>query len=145
MQMSNNKFYFFSALVRPVAKIRPNGTVSVCIEQAVNFTCQVYGFPKPVVAWMKDGQDITDNVQYNISIHYGTGSDLSWYSDLRIEKVARSDTANYTCFLKNPAGRDMDDVSLVVLGNIACLNVYHTCIFVNKTYILHAFEHIFII
>ena len=133
---------FVSALVRPVAKIRPNGTVSACIEQAVNFTCQVYGFPKPLVTWMKDGQDITDNMHYNISILYGTGSDLSWYSDLRIQKVARNDTAKYTCFLKNPAGRDMDDVSLVVLGNIACLNVYHTFISVNKTYI---FEYIFLI
>ncbi len=65
---------------------------------------------------MKNGQEIGKNSHYNTSRFYGNGSNLMWYSDLDIENVTRDDTANYSCFLRNEAGTNIDDALLVVLG-----------------------------
>ena len=116
--MSGNNYYvpFFSFLVRPVARIDPN-SLSVNITEPVTFTCEVYGFPQPQVSWMKNRLEINNNFHYNTSSLYGNGSNLIWYSYLQIENVERDDTANYSCFLKNAAGTNIDNASLVVLGN----------------------------
>ena len=87
------------------------------IAGPVDLTCKVYGFPKPEVSWMKDGQKIENDTHYNISF-YGNQFSLEWYSDLQIANARRNDTANYTCFLRNRAGTDDATVSLVVLGKI---------------------------
>ena len=102
-----------------MATIAPTST-SVNIGNSVVTTCKVYGFPEPQVSWLKNGQEIsfTNNSRYNTSDVYGNDSNLIWYSDLQIEAVRRDDTANYSCFLKNAAGTDIDSVSLVVLGNV---------------------------
>ena len=86
------------------------------IARPVTLTCEVNGFPKPEVSWMKDGQKIENDTYYNISL-YGNQSILTWYSNLGIQNVRRNDTANYTCFLRNAAGIEEDNVLLVVLGN----------------------------
>ena len=99
-----------------MAKIDPD-SLSVNITKPVTFTCTVYGFPKPQVSWMKNSLEIRNNSHYNTSSFYGNGSSLTWYSNLQIENVERHDTASYSCFLKNAAGIDIDDASLVVLGN----------------------------
>ena len=116
--MSGNNYYvpFFSFLVRPVARIDPN-SLSVNITEPVTFTCEVYGFPQPQVSWMKNSLEIKNNFHYNTSSLYGNGSNLIWYSYLQIENVERDDTANYSCFLKNAAGTNIANASLVVLGN----------------------------
>ena len=103
-------------LVHPQARIMSKVT-TVEIARPVNLTCKVYGFPKPEVSWMKDGQKIENDTHYNISF-YGNQSSLEWYSDLQIENVRRDDTANYTCFLRNRVGTDDATVSLLVLGKI---------------------------
>ena len=110
-------FLIFSFLVRPVARIDLD-PLSVNITEPVTFTCEVYGFPKPRASWMKNNLEIRNNSHYNTSSFYGNGSNLVWYSDLQIENVERDDTANYSCFLRNAAGTDIDDVLLVVLGNL---------------------------
>lgn len=110
-----NIAFFVYFLVRPRATILSN-TLKVSITRPVNLTCKVYGFPKPEVSWLKDGQKIENDNHYNISL-YGNRSNLTWYSNLRIENTRRNDTANYTCFLRNAAGTDEDIVSFVVLGN----------------------------
>ena len=92
------------------------------ITKPAVFTCKVYGFPKPQVSWMKNGQEIGKNPHYNTSRFYGNGSNLIWYNDLKIENVKRNDTANYSCFLRNQAGTDIESVLLVVLGK--CLFYY---------------------
>ncbi len=106
---------YISFLVHPVATINPK-SLSVDIAKPALFTCKVYGFPKPHVSWMKNGEEIGQNPQYNTSRFYGNGSNLIWYNDLEIENVKRDDTANYSCFLRTEAGTDIDDVLLVVLG-----------------------------
>ena len=93
----------------------PN-SINVTIARLVTLICEVNGFPKPEVSWMKNGQKIENNAHYNVTL-YGNQSILTWYSNLGIENVRRNDTANYTCFLRNAAGIDEDNVLLVVLGN----------------------------
>ena len=70
---------------------------------------------------MKNGEEIGQNPQYNTSRFYGNGSNVIWYNDLEIENIKRDDTANYSCFLRNEAGTDIDDVLLVVLGKFFIL------------------------
>ena len=107
--------YFFIFSVRPRATIFTN-IPNVKITRPVNLTCTAYGFPKPEVSWMRNGQKIENDNHYDISL-YGNQLNLTWYSNLGIENARRNDTANYTCFLRNAAGTDEDNVSLVVLGN----------------------------
>ncbi|XP_028394789.1 hemicentin-1-like [Dendronephthya gigantea] len=104
--------------VRPVATITvtPN-TKRVKIEKPVLFTCTVYGFPRPQVSWMKNKEQLTrNNSRYSISFPQRNISNLiSWFSYLEIKNLTRNDSANYSCFLRNDAGTDIDHVSLVVL------------------------------
>ena len=86
------------------------------IARPVTLTCEVDGFPKPEVSWMKNGQKIENYTHFNITSH-GNQSILTWYSNLGIQNVRRNDTANYTCSLRNAAGIDEDNVLLVILGN----------------------------
>jgi hypothetical protein len=116
-----------------VATIAPNST-SVEIGKSVVTTCKVYGFPEPRVSWLKNGQEISNNSRYNSSDVYGNGSNLIWYSDLQIEAVRRDDTANYSCYLKNAAGTDIDSVSLVVLGKVGFYNFMY---FTFESFLIH--------
>jgi hypothetical protein len=107
-----------------MATIAPNST-SVNFGNSVVMTCKVYGFPEPQISWLKNGQEISNNLRYNTSNVYGNGSNLIWYSDLQIETVRRDDTANYSCFLKNAAGTDIDILSLVVLSKVSFYYFIH--------------------
>ncbi|XP_028410342.1 uncharacterized protein LOC114532921 [Dendronephthya gigantea] len=104
--------------VRPIATIAvtPN-TKRVKIEKPVLFTCTIYGFPRPQVSWMKNKEELTrNNSRYSISFPQRNISNLiSWFSYLEIKNLTRNDSANYSCFLRNDAGTDIDHVSLVVL------------------------------
>ena len=111
----NSVFVCVLFLVRPVATIDPKSTTNVNIGKSVIFTCKVYGFPKPQISWRKNGQEMGNNSRYTTNV-YGNGPNLIWYSNLEIKTAVRNDTANYSCFLRNAAGTDIDGISLVVLG-----------------------------
>ena len=62
--------------------------------------------------WSRNGKSIRPgpDVKYRID-------NLKLSSGLTIEKVARSDTGNYTCLVKNAVGSDSQNVILNIKGN----------------------------
>lgn len=96
-------------------------SVNVFIRQTVIIICKVYGFPRPRVTWLKNGEEISDNSHYNTSKFSGNSFNSTSLSFLKVEAARRNDSANYTCLVRNAAGSDHDMVSLVVLGEFCLL------------------------
>ncbi|XP_046846179.1 receptor-type tyrosine-protein phosphatase S-like isoform X2 [Xenia sp. Carnegie-2017] len=110
--------------VPPKASSQP--FIHVNISQSAKVQCNLYGFPIPHVTWFKDRIEIKNSSRYKISTE--RQSELYWLSQINIKHVKRSDTGNYTCFIKNEAGIHQNYTKLYVLErpdpvNISIYNV----------------------
>ncbi|XP_036407151.1 follistatin-related protein 5-like isoform X2 [Megalops cyprinoides] len=92
--------------VPPVIRVYPE---SQAREPGVtaSLRCHAEGIPKPQLAWLKNGVDITTKLSKQLTLQ-GNGSEV------HISNVHFEDTGAYTCVAKNEAGVDEDISSLFV-------------------------------
>ncbi|KAM9476100.1 hemicentin-1 isoform 3-T3 [Clarias gariepinus] len=78
--------------------------VTVLLNQEVVLNCDVHGFPKPSVTWVKDGVPIA------------TGQRLVVLSDgtLRLSQVSLGDAGTYSCRAQNTAGTTESKTQLIL-------------------------------
>lgn len=82
---------------------QPPTDMSTVDGKTIQITCRVFGAPRPVVKWIKNGQKVTGG-------RYKTLDS----GDLQIEGVMFSDTGAYTCYASNKLGEVDASANLVV-------------------------------
>lgn len=82
----------------------PQNVVTVN-KRNVTMKCRVFGAPKPLVKWLKDGVDLTGG-RYVITTS----------GELHIENVYYHDAGIYTCYASNKLGQTSANATLTVKG-----------------------------
>jgi len=71
----------------------------VALEQSVNITCEVSGYPRPTVTWIKDGSaPVTANGR--AKAEFGEK-----FANLNVKKAEKSEGGQYTVVAENEVGR----------------------------------------
>ena len=73
--------------------------------EAVSVSCEMYGYLRGEIEWLKDGQQVQSGGRYNITVSAGSreGQDggessvSSVVSQLTIQQVEQGDEGTYTC------------------------------------------------
>ena len=79
--------------------------ISVREGDAVRVSCEMYGYLRGEIEWLKDGQQVQSGGRYNITVSAGSreGQDggessvSSVVSQLTIQQVEQGDEGTYTC------------------------------------------------
>ncbi|NXX95340.1 HMCN1 protein, partial [Centropus bengalensis] len=101
------KDFYLSVLVPPgIVGENTLEDVKVKERHGVTLTCEVTGNPVPQIAWIKDGQSLTEDEDHKF---------LSSGSFLQIANAQITDTGRYTCIASNAAGDKSKSYSLNVL------------------------------
>lgn len=98
------KYLLFFFLVPPYFIQKPTSTYAY-EKQDIEFKCEVYGNPMPILEWFKNGDVIIPN-EYLQIIHG---------RNLKILGLVSSDSGIYQCFATNSAGSIQSSAQLVVL------------------------------
>ena len=81
----------------------------VAIQQNLNITCEVKGWPKPDVKWLKDKQPVTPDVSRAIT-DFG-----ELFAMLTLKKIKREEGGSYTIIAENEVGRSEANFVIRVL------------------------------
>jgi hypothetical protein len=68
--------------------------------ESIKLTCQVEGFPKPSINWLKDGKSLPQSLRFNTSYIIPTG-----VASLTVTGTLLTDCGNYTAVAENQAGK----------------------------------------
>ena len=91
-------------------------------EQALRYDadlqCHVESYPTSIIRWLKDGIEIQDSANYQISM-FPTSND---YTDsvLRVKRIERRHYGLYTCKATNKLGHSQKLIELVESPNPVC-------------------------
>ena len=91
---------YYIATINATAK-----QISVREGEAVSVSCEMYGYLRGEIKWIKDGQQVQSGGRYNITVSAGSreGQDggessvSSVVSQLTIQQVEQGDEGTYTC------------------------------------------------
>uniref|UniRef100_A0A672RB11 Immunoglobulin superfamily, member 9Ba n=1 Tax=Sinocyclocheilus grahami TaxID=75366 RepID=A0A672RB11_SINGR len=72
---------------------------------SITLTCTAFGNPKPVVTWLRDGDQLTSNKKYTVS----DGS-------LTVQAITREDRGAYSCRAQSDQGEVLHTTRLLVQG-----------------------------
>ena len=98
-------FYLNVLKLPPTITERPEPTSRAVVTQTTTLRCRVFGAPKPVVKWEKDGQELS-----------GGRYEVLESGDLRITGVLMTDAGSYKCKATNRFGDDDASGELEVKG-----------------------------
>ena len=99
-------YYYFSVHYNAIAAINAAAKqISVKEGEAVRVSCEMYGYLRGEIEWLKDGQQVQSGGRYNITVsagsregQYGEESCVSSVvSQLTIQQVEQGDEETYTC------------------------------------------------
>ena len=107
----NVTFYCFIILVVP-AITTPQQTVRFVLKRPAWLPCDAEGTPDPVIRWLKDGIDVSDEVRYQILTN-GT---------LYINELQLGDAGVFECVATNEGGKASVNVTIVVMGIIGIVS-----------------------
>ncbi|XP_048583436.1 hemicentin-2 isoform X2 [Nematostella vectensis] len=79
------------------ARITIGQDLRVVEKMNVRIHCPIVGFPKPVVTWTRNNQDVRSNARLFVDPNT---------NDLLINNILTSDTGQYICSAVNPIGED---------------------------------------
>ena len=104
-----------TVLMRPAIKCdsRFDGIVEVvAIDQNLNITCEISGYPKPNVTWFKERDEIkVDGVLSRARLEFGEK-----FGNLNVKKIERNEGGNYTCVAENEVGKAETTFKVKVLS-----------------------------
>lgn len=80
--------------------------------------CHIESFPSPSIEWFKDGQLLTDNQHYEISI-FATSEEFSDTS-LKVRRIEKKQYGEYQCKATNKLGSDFKSIELFETVNVVC-------------------------
>lgn len=81
-------------------------------------SCHVESFPSPSIVWYKDGQALTDNQHYEISI-YATSEEFT-DTTLKVKRIEKKQYGIYICRATNKLGYDFKEIELFETVNVIC-------------------------
>lgn len=80
--------------------------------------CHVESFPSPSIVWFKEGQALTDNQHYEISI-FATSEEFTDTS-LKVRRIEKKQYGIYVCKATNKLGSDYKEIELFETVNVIC-------------------------
>uniref|UniRef100_A0A8C3R715 Ig-like domain-containing protein n=1 Tax=Cyanoderma ruficeps TaxID=181631 RepID=A0A8C3R715_9PASS len=92
----------------PVFDIKPE-SIDVPFGESADFECHVTGAQPIHITWSKDGREIRTGGNFNITFTANT-------AHLRVLRVGKGDSGQYTCQASNEAGKDFCSAQLSVKG-----------------------------
>uniref|UniRef100_A0A803W606 Ig-like domain-containing protein n=1 Tax=Ficedula albicollis TaxID=59894 RepID=A0A803W606_FICAL len=90
----------------PVFDIKPE-SIDVPFGESADFECHVTGAQPIHITWSKDGREIRTGGNFNITFTANT-------AHLRVLRVGKGDSGQYTCQASNEAGKDFCSAQLSV-------------------------------
>lgn len=92
----------------PVSDTKPE-SIDVPFGESADFECHVTGAQPITITWSKDGREIRTGGNFNITFAANT-------AHLRVLRVGKGDSGQYTCQASNEAGKDFCSAQLSVKG-----------------------------
>lgn len=92
----------------PVFDTKPE-SIDVPFGESADFVCHVTGAQPITITWSKDGREIRTGGNFNITFAANT-------AHLRVLRVGKGDSGQYTCQASNEAGKDFCSAQLSVKG-----------------------------
>uniref|UniRef100_A0A8C3R443 Ig-like domain-containing protein n=1 Tax=Cyanoderma ruficeps TaxID=181631 RepID=A0A8C3R443_9PASS len=100
---------FVDNVQAPVFDIKPE-SIDVPFGESADFECHVTGAQPIHITWSKDGREIRTGGNFNITFTANT-------AHLRVLRVGKGDSGQYTCQASNEAGKDFCSAQL---SHMAC-------------------------
>uniref|UniRef100_A0A8C5A4C9 Myomesin 2 n=1 Tax=Gadus morhua TaxID=8049 RepID=A0A8C5A4C9_GADMO len=82
--------------------------VTIMEKKTLSLTCTVCGDPKPLVSWLKNGNDVEPDNQYVVSLDQGK------FACLTINGIGMDDSGKYTMIVQNKYGGECVDIVVSV-------------------------------
>jgi len=104
----------------------PRPRVGQALNYDMDLECHVEAYPPPAITWIKDDQQIANNMHYLIS-NFATADEFT-DSTLRVITLEKRQYGNYKCHAKNKFGEDSATVELFETAFPVCppaCNEYH--------------------
>ena len=95
--------------------------VIATVDESPELQCEARGWPRPIVFWMKDNRNISENQgdsQYEIATISEGDDAFSVKSVLTIGSVQKEDKGKYSCVAANAVGVDKYSITVAVQGNL---------------------------
>lgn len=92
----------------PIFDTKPE-SIDVPLGESADLECHVTGAQPIHITWSKDGREIRTGGNYNITFVANT-------AHLRVLRVGKGDSGQYTCQASNEAGKDFCSAQLSVKG-----------------------------
>ena len=98
--------------------------ISISEGKAVSVSCEMYGYLRGEIEWLKDGQQVQlSGVRYNIAVRAGSregqnggeSSVSSVVSQLTIQQVEQGDEGTYTCTAVGTTLQDTISIGMLLL------------------------------
>uniref|UniRef100_A0A8C1T3D2 Immunoglobulin superfamily, member 9Ba n=1 Tax=Cyprinus carpio TaxID=7962 RepID=A0A8C1T3D2_CYPCA len=74
---------------------------------SITLTCTAFGNPKPVVTWLRDGDQLTSSKKYTVTVSDGS---------LTVQAITREDRGAYSCRAHSDQGEALHTTRLLVQG-----------------------------
>ena len=94
--------------------------INVREGEAVSVSCEMYGYLRGEIVWLKDGQQVQSGGRYSITVSAGSregqnggeSSVSSVVSQLTVQQVEQGDEGTYTCTCTAVGNALQDNISL---------------------------------
>ena len=105
-----------SLVIPTIEDFTENTTIVVTEGNEVMISCQVIGYPPPLIVWSRSDTTLNDRVSVSdsVSVSTGYGNVTRVSANLTITNASREDTGVYTCSANNSIGSDSSNVSITV-------------------------------
>ena len=106
-------------VVPPKVRSISGGLFSV-LEEEVNLTCEVSGYPSPNITWQKNGVELPEQDDGQITLLSISRGSIT-ISTLQICSVQKRDSGNYTCAATNSFPGQQTGVQSITSPQISLL------------------------
>lgn len=102
---------------RPVVKVAQT-RYEQALQHLAILRCNIEAFPSPSISWIKDGQELSNNQHYAVSI--SDRSDEESQTSLIVKKLEKRQYGTYLCRAANKFGISEAEVRLDETQNVVC-------------------------
>ena len=107
--------------------------ISVREGEVVSVSCEMYGYLRGEIEWVKDSQQVQSGRRYDITVRAGSreGQDggqssvSSVVSQLTIQQLEQNDEGIYTCTAVGTAAGQLLDSTCIHIGMLLIYSIMH--------------------